>query len=70
MGISRRNEMTREPTAEVFWACRAAKEAMLLAIEAVDEVLDGDCSALEHPELVTFMSFAGHAYHAKAIQYH
>jgi hypothetical protein len=69
---SRRSlKMTREPTAEVFWACRAAKEAMLLAIEAVDDVLDGDSSALEHPELVTaFMAFAGHAYHAKATQYH
>jgi hypothetical protein len=44
---------------------------MLLAIEAVDDVLDGDSSALEHPELVTaFMMFAGQAYHAKATQYH
>jgi hypothetical protein len=63
--------MTREPTAAVFWACRTAKEALILAIEAVDDVLDGDSSALEHPELVTaFMAFAGHAYHAKATQYH
>jgi hypothetical protein len=66
--------MTREPTAAISWACRAAKEAMLLAIEAVDEVLTeigSDDAAIEHPELVVaFMAFAGNAYHAAKTQYH
>ena len=66
--------MTREPTAAVSWACRAAKEAMLLAIEEVDDVLTeigSDETAIEHPELISaFMSFAGSAYHAAKTQYH
>lgn len=56
----------REPTAAVQWACIEAKAALILAIEAVDDVLHEDEAALEHPELVTaFMMFAGSAYHAK-----
>jgi hypothetical protein len=66
--------MTNEPTAAVSWACRAAKEAMLLAIDEVDDVLTeigSDDAAIEHLELVVaFMAFAGHAYHAAKTQYH
>jgi hypothetical protein len=66
--------MTREPTAAVKWSCLAAKEAMLLAIGEVDDVLTeigSDDAAIQHPELITaFMAFAGHAYHAAKTQYH
>jgi hypothetical protein len=66
--------MNREPTAAVQWSCLEAKAALLLAIEAVDDVLSEIKSydaAIEHPELVAaFMAFAGHAYHAKGTQYH
>ena len=66
--------MKREPTAAVQWACHEAKAALLLAIEAVDDVLSQIKSydaAIEHPELIiAFMSYAGQAYHAKATQYH
>lgn len=66
--------MKREPTAAVQWSCRAAQEALTLAIEAVDDVLTeigSDEAAIEHPELVAaFMAFAGNAYHAAKTQYH
>jgi hypothetical protein len=63
--------MKREPTAAVQWACLEAKAALILAIEAVDDILHEDDAALEHPELVVaFMTFAGNAYHATKTQYH
>jgi hypothetical protein len=66
--------MTREPTAAVKLSCIEAKEAMLLAIGEVDDVLTeigSDDAAIEHPELIAaFMAYAGHVYHAKATQYH
>jgi hypothetical protein len=65
--------MTKEPTAATQWACIEAKAALLLAIEAVDDVLSEikqHDDAIEHPELIAaFMSFAGAAYHAKATEY-
>src|ERR1700689_375610 len=66
--------MTREPTAAVKLSCLEAKAALILAIEAVDDVLSeikNYDAAIEHPELIAaFMSYAGHVYHAKATQYH
>jgi hypothetical protein len=60
------SKMKRAPTAAVQWACIEAKAALILAIEAVDELFPQDEAALEHPELVTaFMMFAGSAYRAK-----
>jgi hypothetical protein len=73
-GHSKVETMNREPTAAVQWAAMEAKAALILAIEAVDDVLSEIKSydpAIEHPELVAaFMAFAGHAYHAKATRYH
>jgi hypothetical protein len=55
-----------KPTVALQSACIEAKAALILAIEAVDELFPQDEAALEHPELVTaFMAFAGNAYRAK-----
>jgi hypothetical protein len=46
-----------------------AEAALILAIQAVDDVLDDYGCALEHPELVTaVMMFAGNAYLALTIR--
>jgi hypothetical protein len=58
--------MKREPTAETKFACTEAKAALILAIEAVDELYPQDDAGTEHPDLVVaFMAFAGNAYRAK-----
>jgi hypothetical protein len=42
-----------------------AQDALMLAIQSVDNVLDDNDCALDHPELVVaFMTFAASAYRA------
>ena len=44
-------------------ACHLAQDALMLAIQSVDDVLDDNDCALDHPELVVaFMTFAAGAY--------
>jgi hypothetical protein len=46
-----------------------AEAALILAIQVVDNVLDDDNCALDHPELVTaVMMFAGNAYTALTVR--
>ena len=46
-------------------ACHLAQDALMLAIQSVDNVLDDNDCALDHPELVVaFMTFAASAYRA------
>jgi hypothetical protein len=46
-------------------ACQLAQDALILAIAAVDSVLDEDSAAVEYPELVVaFLTFAAAAYRA------